>query len=124
MENKIIYDTLENCVNKLWNMIDFENAVFPDVDFATWVDENANSPEEAYDTASGWFGIKDLGKEFDCDTISIMIAHYGGGGIGGMELSGYENEKEYLIELIMSLTEKEGCDLKRDEMTVFEIKAK
>ena len=119
----IIYGTLRECVDELWKMIDFKNGVFPDFDFAASVCENEDNACDAYDSGECWFGCKDIGKAFDCDTISLMIAHYGGGGITSMELTGeYPDEKETLMRRIAEATDLCGCGvLEPYDFTVFEI---
>lgn len=125
---KLIYGTLKECTDKLFKMIDFENMIFPDFDFASCVDEDAESPEDAYESAESWFGVKDLGKSFDTDTISLMFAHYGGGGIESMELcylkDYYDEEepKKLFMQKIESSTSVAGIgELTPDDYTVFEI---
>ena len=120
----IYYGTLRECVDELWKHIDFENLEMPKVDFAASAMENAKSAYEAYHNSEGWFGFQDVGDKFDCDKISLMFAHYGGGGIESLELTGEdeESEKEYLMQRIGSSTDACGYGvLEPDDMTVFEL---
>ena len=126
---KLIYGTLRKCTDELFNLIDFEKMEFPDFDFALIVDEEAKSPEEAYDTAESWFGVKDLGGEFCTDTISLMFAHYGGGGIQSMEihyLHDYNDVDELKDEFMKKITESTDDigigKLEPDDYTIFEIR--
>lgn len=121
----IIYGTLQECTNELFEMIDFDNADFPDFDFAASVSEDCENEDDAYEEAEGWFGVKDLGENFDCDTISLMCAHYGGGGIRALELSYDSDEvdqKNDFMRMIGESTDEIGYGvLEPNDYTVFEI---
>lgn len=118
----IIYGTLRECTDKLFKMIDFDNMQFPDFDFAAVVSEECENADEAYEEAEGWFGVKDFGKNFDCDTISIMCAHYGGGGIRSLELTNEDDERESFMRMIGESTDEIGHGvLEPNDYTVFEI---
>ena len=122
---KLIYGTLRECVDELWKIVS-RFPRFPRVDYAVIVDEEAKSADEAYDSAEGWFGFKDVGYEFDCDTISLFFAHYGGGGITAVEIDDhcYEDEqKEILMQRIGESTDSCGYGvLEPGDLTVFEVK--
>lgn len=119
----IWYGTLRECIDELYDLIDFEYYEMPIVNYAASAPEKAKSAFEAYNESSGWFGFKDIGNDFDCDTISLLFAHYGGGGIESLELTGYdpEAEKKLLMEKIRNSTECCGYSLRPDEYTVFEL---
>ena len=94
---------------------------FPDFDFAlaTYGEKNF---EEAYDHAECWFGVKNLGKFFDANTISVMIGYYGGGGVEAMEITGeFETEKSEFIEKIYSAVDNVIGRISSDDYVVFEI---
>ena len=122
----IIYGTLKECVNEIWNMIDFDNMKFPDFDYAAWVDEDIT--EEDIDEAvkkndasligDSWYGCRQ-NDDFDPDTINIIFGHYGGGGFCGMEI--YEEDDIYKQEIIASIINSTCDELGEDEYTVFEI---
>ena len=120
----IWYGTFKECVAELWKVIDFDHTEMPRVDFAVSVMENASTAYEAYRNASGWFGIKNISEEFNADTISLIIARYGGGGIEGLELCGEDEEKEK-ADLMKRMSWSAGvCGydlIKANDYTVFEL---
>ena len=116
------YGTLRECVDELWRRINFTEMKFPDFDFAL-AQYGETDFETAYENAECWFGVKDFGKKFDSDTISVMIGHYGGGGVEAMEISGEEGEKEKLMKKISNAVEDilGGGISPDDDYVVFEI---
>lgn len=122
---KIFYGTLRECVDELFTMIDFDNREFPAFDFASNVDEDYETVESAWNDAESWHGVKPITHLFGCDTISIVIAHYSGGGIQSMEFyddSSEDELKEMLIRKICESVDDIGYGwLNEDEYTVFEI---
>lgn len=125
---EIIYGTLKECVDKLFKRIEFDKS-FPEFNIAVDVIENAPSIKEAYTTAEGWFGCKDIGNEFDSDIFELIIFHYGGGGLQSMEIEPYdieedlEDTKENFMKKIGESTDY--CDygvLKPSDYVIFEIK--
>lgn len=61
---KSFYDTLGNCVEKMYSMIDFETMSSPQFDLAfDCPNPNAKQEITAQDV-SGWFGIKQI-REMD-----------------------------------------------------------
>ena len=127
--NKIIYGTLRECVDELWKMVFLDEKLpkFPRVDYAASVIENADSVEEAYKNAEGWFGFVEVGGLFNCDTFSLFFAHYGGGGVTAMEIEpawecSEKESKELLMRRIGESTDSCGYGvLEPGDYTVFEI---
>lgn len=121
----VVYGTLKECVNELWKEIDFKTHKFPRVDYAANVWDSAENAQEAFDGAEGWFGFADTSNLFDCDTFTLLFAHYGGGGVESMEMYyGAEEEdlKEMLMQRIGSSTDQCGYGvLEPNDYTVFEI---
>lgn len=119
----LIYGTVRECVEEVWKLIDFKAMDFPDFDFAAWVSDYSTMGDlEAHgsDYASSWYGVKDLGNEFDSDTISLFFGHYGGGGVESMEIWGDSPEdKDLLIQKICDSTDGE---LAEDSPTLFELR--
>lgn len=120
----IWYGTLRECVNEFYSLIDFEHVEMPRVDYAAVVNEYVDTAYEAYREAIGWFGFKNVAKEFDCDTITLLFAHYGGGGIKSLELTGEdpETEKKEIMSKITESTDAVGFGrFEADDYTVFEL---
>lgn len=120
----VFYGTLKECVDELYKLIDFEHKEIPRVSYSASTTINAETAYEAYTTAEGWFGFTDVGDVFDCDTISLMFAHYGGGGIECLELYGEDEEleKELIMQRIGNSTDSCGYGvLEPDDWTVFEL---
>jgi len=104
----MLYGTLKECVDAIWDMIDFDNMIFPDFDYAINNTDNLTRSEiynKEDNAATGWYGCKDM-KEFFCgNTISLMFGYYSGGFLQCLELTGeYADEKQELIECIISTT--------------------
>lgn len=122
---RYIYGTLNECVDELYKLIDFDNRKFPEFDFAAWVDEDLTVDdfrETKYpaDLGESWYGCKDISDLFDADTFNIVFGHYGGGGIVALEVVGdYEpEEKRDIIKCIKISTD----ELDEDSYTLFEIR--
>lgn len=123
----VVYGTLEECVNEYYKRIDFENGTAPNVDYAASVWEDCEDVLDAYESAEGWFGIKDISEEFNSDTVTLLFGHYGGGGVESLELYGDdpETEKEILMQRIGSSTDDCGYGvLEPQDYTVFELFSK
>ena len=117
----LIYGTVRECVEELWKLVDLENRVFPDFDFAAWVAEDLTLEDlerKGWNCGESWYGCKELGGVFDADTLSLFLGHYGGGGVASTELSDDEEGKDELIRAIIKSTDEE---LKEDTPTLFEI---
>ena len=115
-KGRFIRGTFTECINKLWGLIDAEQCSFPDFDIAVNVSDD-------FKDASVWFGCKDLAREFDCNTISVMFAFFGGGGVCAMEIQdGDEYEKKEFIDMIKNSVDTCGYYLGDDEPVVIELR--
>lgn len=127
----LIYGTVRECVDELWKLIDFNHAIFPNFDFATPYEgltlEDFKDSDSPLDFGESWHGCKDLGLEFDADTISLLFGHYGGGGIQSLELFGDDEvkEKKWFMRCIASSVEEIGYSrMLPDDYILIEVKRK
>ena len=120
----IWYGTLKECVDELYSLIDdVKNGDILHVDYAAIVKEDAKTAYEAYREAESWFGFRNVSNDFDCDTLTLLFGHYGGGGIECLELTGEdpETDKEEIMRAIANSTEALGIGrLEPNDYTVFE----
>ena len=120
-----IYGTVRECVEELWKLIDFETWVFPDFDFAAWVDEDLTLEDlekHGWHCGELWYGCKELGNVFNSDTFSLFFGHYGGGGVASLEI--YEDAPECEDDLIRAIRNSTNGELEEDVPTLFEIVSK
>jgi hypothetical protein len=119
----MLYGTIKECVDTIWDMIDFDNMVFPDFDYAVEKTDGLTRSEiynKENDAAFSWYGCKDLKEHFCANTISLMFGYYSGGCLQCLELTGkYASEKQELIECIISTT---YGYLEEDDMILVEIR--
>lgn len=118
----LIYGTVRECVEELWKLIDFENWVFPDFDFAAWADEDLTLEDlekHGWHCGESWYGCKELGSVFNSDTLSLFFGHYGGGGVMAVEIS--DDNPDCKDDLIKAIRVSTGGELGEDDPTLFEI---
>ena len=123
--NNLIYGTVRECVEELWKLIDFDNWVFPDFDFAAWVDEDLTLEDlekKGWNCGESWYGCRELGNVFNSDTFSLFLGHYGGGGIAGIEIN--DDDSDYKNDLIKAIYISTAGELKENTSTLFEINDK
>ena len=124
---EFIYGTLQECVDDLFERIDLTKP-FPEFDFAAEVIEDSEDADIVYDNATGWFGCKDMAKEFDSNLFELIICYYGGSGLECVEVgeddgSFIEEEKRAMISVIGNATDIAGYGvLNPNDYTIFEYK--
>lgn len=121
--NNLIYGTLNECVNEIWKMIDYDTLQFPNFDYAALVSEDLTLEDLkrlGNNAGSSWFGVKNMTNVFDSDTISLFTGHYSGGGINSLEIDEY-SKPEDLIDMIIYSTEDMSVEVKADEYVLFEL---
>ena len=114
--DRYIYGTLKECVDKLWERIDWENGKFPEFDYAAIVSEDCKTIKEAIKDAEAWFGCKDITKMFQGDTFSLVFGYYAGGVAESMEFEAWstdhhdddEENKERMMACIGNSTDRNG----------------
>ena len=118
---KIIYGTVEKCVNEVFRRIKFNGTPFPDFSWAVCVDEEVTDACDAYESASGWFGCRDVGGPLDAP-FSIIFNHYGGGGMECIELSEdyLETAKPLFTNKMLDSCDECGYTLRKDDRIVIE----
>ena len=102
--------TIEQFARFILESADFDKHTITPCDFAT-TDED--DPDEAYERASGWYGIKPLFAGFDNTEIDIAVDHYIGGALVTRmlrdDMSDDEIAKTIEDAIIESLDIWEGC---------------
>ncbi len=119
----MLYGTLKECVDAIWDMIDFENMIFPDFDYAINNTDNLTRSEiynKEDEAATWWYGCKDLKRFFAGETISLMIGYYSGGGLQCLELTGkrYTEKAELIDRMILSTDYR----VDEDDMVLVELR--
>ena len=105
---KSFYNTLGNCVEKMYSMINFKTMSSPQFDLALNCPTPDTKQKITAQDVSGWFGIKQI-REMDEDDVVLYIAHYGGGGSRCVELEGENSKEEKNILLRMIEDSSDAC---------------
>lgn len=123
---KFICGTVEECVNEIFKMIDWNKMEFPDFDFCSdgffedLTQEELDEAENITYLGTGCYGCK-RNSDFDSlrESIDLIFGYYGGGWFRSMCLDDDEYEDEYKKEMISIICE--GADLRPEWYTAFEL---
>ena len=119
---KIMYGTIKECVDEIWNMIDWNKCEFPDFDFCNdpyddITETDVMNAKDGNDIGNGWYGCKandDFDPEFT--SINLIFGYYGGGWFDSLMM--YDEDDEYKDFIIRKICE--ATDLTPSCKTVFE----
>lgn len=124
----MIYGTVRECVKEILRMTDENHFMkFPDFDYAVDTPEDLTLDDlEQYGNGIGeiWLTCRDIAEMFDGDTIHLVSAHYGGGGMNCLELDpDYMDEcEDSMVRLIENSSEDIGWGVTAADHILIELR--